>query len=232
MRNRVLWGSSAAIVGMVSGLLGCTGGVTMLDGRYDALPVPGGSETWERSVSSAPAPSMEVPHLLASEGEMKRATNTGWRMGPLIVTGRLADWLKGENDKSKEYITGFPWLFAWGYQFEMERGPEGQTNTLVTILPLIAGMDKSMLIPTLNVLVGLRLPNGIDFGAGPYYAPRVYDDSAYESDQVHLWGLGLTVGAGYTFGRYSSVKIPVGIAVGWAGDAVVYSVTMGWNMQE
>lgn len=228
---------AAAVAGIVWGLVGCTSG---LDGRYGAI----GDEPY----LWAPAPSAEIARPLAS-ADIGRRKNTGWRMGPLYLTGRLADWLQGANregdwettGKGEEYIDkgAVPWLFTWGYQFEFVRGQEGQMSTLVTILPLIAGMDKSLFIPTVNLLVGLRSPSGKwDFGAGPYYAPRVYSgkdelgEDEYPDDDVHLWGLGLTVGLGYTIGVDSPVRVPIGLAVGFAGDATAYSLTIGWNMEE
>ena len=231
--------SRVAVVAVVSGLAGCTSGVTMLDGVPRRLPARGrwgftaGTGTWEQPVSSAPPPSAETARPLASAAGERR-TNQGFRMGLVCVDGAgdLADWLE-DHHKSKG--TQF---FALGYQFEIQRGAEGETNTLVEIIPSIAGMAQSWVIPSVNILVGLRFPNGFEFGAGPHFAARKRhkDDleDRYAWDGVHVWGLGLTVGVGVTFeaqAEEGSLRIPIGLSAGIAADGVTYSFTFGFNLR-
>lgn len=216
----------AAVVGIVGGLVGCTSGVTTLDGGYHGIG--------DRPVSLEPAPLGQIGRRLPSSGILK-PTNMGWRMGPLYMDGALVDWLKGGNEKNRYYLgeDDVPWFFAWGYQFEYVSGPEDQTKSVVMVIPAIVGLDKSMFIPTVNVLVGLRSANNkFDIGAGPHFSPRETTDDAYKYDKVHLWGLGLTAGFSYTLGDETGMKIPLAVAVGWAADVTTYSVTIGWRVPE
>jgi hypothetical protein len=214
------------------GSVGCTCGMATLDG--------GCREFAGRRAVSAPVPVAEVSRPLAAAKGV-RSRNTGWRMGVLYVDGDLADWLKESHGAGR-------WLSVWGYQFDIERGlPDDRVKTVVAIIPSLAGLDKSMIIPNVNVLVGLRFWNadntrGFEFGAGPHYAPRVYDakkpggEDWYPSDDIHLWGLGFTFGVGYTFvanaGLDNEMRVPIGLAGGFAGDGVIWSLTIGWNMKE
>ena len=214
------------------GSVGCTCGTATLGGR--------GRELAGRRAVSPPAPAAEVSRPLAAAKGV-RSRNTGWRMGLLHVSGSLRDWLDSQDGAG-------PLLSVWGYQFDIERGlPDDTVKTVVMIIPTLAGLDKSMIIPNVNVLVGLRFWNadntrGFEFGAGPHYAPRVYDaekpggDPWYPKDDIHLWGLGFTFGVGYTFvanpGLDNEMRVPIGLAGGFAGDGTIWSLTIGWNMKD
>lgn len=195
----------AAVVATVSGLVGCTSG---LDGRYH--------EIGDRPPLSAPVPSAQIARPLASATD-DRIRNTGWRMGTVYVIGTPADELR-EHDAG-------PCLTAWGYQFEIMRGKYGEANTLFQIIPLVVGLERSVAIPSVNVLAAVRLANGVEFGGGPHYSPRM----KYSEDPMFISGLGLAASVGYAFGA-GELRIPVNFAVVFAGDSTTYSLTLGWTL--
>ena len=230
------------------GLVGCTGGVTALDWKHRAAssgqrrrPACGAEaptarrrpdrELGERPVLATPAPRALTARVPGASGEAaagaERTTNTGWRFGAVYVTGGLAKRL------DEGYRAG-PLLSLFGYQFDIERGGEGETRTVVQIIPALVGLDTSIPIPTLNVIVGLRLPNGFEFGAGPHWAYREYElQTLYPEDGIHVWGGGFTVGVGYTVTDQSGrLSVPMSLAASLAEDGVMWSLTIGWSMGE
>jgi hypothetical protein len=201
------------------GLVGCTGGVTALDWKH--------RESGERPALATPAPRALTARVPGASGVAEKTTNTGWRFGAVYVTGDLAKRL------DEGYRAG-PLLSLFGYQFDVQRGGEGETRTVVQIIPALAGLDTSIPIPTLNVIVGLRFANGFEFGAGPHWAYREYElQTLYPDDGIHVWGGGFTVGVGYTISDQSGrLSIPVSLAAGLAEDGVMWSLTIGWSMTE
>lgn len=225
---RGLLTAAAAVVGMAGGPVGCTSGVSTLHARYRDAPVGGGIETWDRRVLSAPAPSAEVAGSLSSAGEPHgdRTRNTGWRMGVLRFTGDPASALM-ERDMP-------PWLTAWGYQFEIQRGKYGEANTLVEIVPLVVGLEQSVAMLTVNVLAAVRFASGLEFAAGPHFSPRLWSDVEFEEDPLRVMGLGLALTVGYAFkaGSEGKLRIPVNFAVVLAADSTIYSITLGWTFPQ
>jgi hypothetical protein len=227
-RPGLLTASAAAVFGTAAGLVGCSSGPSTLHARYPNAPVGGGIETWGRQAVSAPTPSAEVAGPLASAGEPRgeRTRNTGWRMGVFCFTGDPANTLKARGLP--------PWLSAWGYQFEIQRGRYGEANALVEIVPLVVGVEQSVAIPTLSALAAVRFASGLEFAAGPHFSPRLWSDVQFGEDPLRYAGLGLALAAGYAFdaGPEGEMRIPVNLTVVLAADSTTLSVTLGWTFPQ
>jgi hypothetical protein len=137
-------------------------------------------------------------------------TSAGPRFGLLYITGEAAETLKTEYDAQ-------PIVTAWGWQIEYqyETSPDGPTG-LVEFVPLIAGMEQGLAIPTANILLGLRTANDKEFVVGPNVSPS---------------GIGLTVAVGKTF-HAGPLNLPVNLAIVSNGQGIRYSVTFGWNIRQ
>jgi hypothetical protein len=196
-------GTVVALVA-VSGLSGCTGSVARFAdvGRAAARPGVG---------SPSLATATHVDPLPVTTGTSTRswtAVSAGPRMGALLMTGNGAEALRKQYDVD-------PFMTAWGWQFEYQYigsgdGPIG----LVEFVPLVIGLDQGLTIPSANLLFGMRLPNNVEFAAGPNVSPN---------------GSGMCVAVGKTF-TFGSMRMPVNAAIVSSDAGVRYSVTLGWNL--
>jgi hypothetical protein len=59
-------------------------------------------------------------------------------------------------------------LSQFGWHFEYQVVPKGYgPSFVVEIVPLVAGVEYGKLIPSLTLAMGVRFPNGFEFGMGP-----------------------------------------------------------------
>ena len=183
--------------------------------------------------------SVQVGRSLASAGDeyeydepIKAITNSGWRIGAVYLVGdRVSDIKRALNLDDRV-------LSAWGYQFQFQRGESEGTVGLVDIIPLWMGLDESMFIPAVNVLVGLRY-KGWEFSLGPHFSPRPSrsimrdeEPDPYWDDDAHLPGLGLAGAVGYWFRRAGGVNMSVDLSWMQAGDLTAIGLTFGWNFKD
>jgi hypothetical protein len=123
----------------------------------------------------------------------------------------------GVLDKAREnsYLSNLnPFITQFGWQFETRifRLPNG-TAGLLEIVPLIGGLEQGKFIPSLNALVGIRGPKGLEFGLGPNLTPQ----SA---------GIALAVGTSF---RSNGVNFPVNLAVVPGNGGVRFGLLVGFN---
>lgn len=105
-------------------------------------------------------------------------------------------------------VSQFGWQFEWKY-FETANGSAG----LFEFIPLIGGLDQGMFIPSANMLVGYRTPEGWEIGFGP---------------NLSLVGTGFIIAGGYTFkSGYMNFPVNVGIIPGKENTRI--SILIGWN---
>jgi hypothetical protein len=59
-------------------------------------------------------------------------------------------------------------LSQFGWHFEYQVVPKGYgPSFVVEIVPLVAGVEYGKFIPSMTLAMGVRFPNGIEFGMGP-----------------------------------------------------------------
>lgn len=91
----------------------------------------------------------------------------------------------------------------FGWQFEYKIVPEGGGPAfIVEIIPLIGAVEYGKILPSINVPIGIRFPNGLEFGIGPQAAIIPFKDAT----------TALVIAAGKTF-LYKGVGLPVNLAV-------------------
>ena len=73
-----------------------------------------------------------------------------------------------------------------------------------------------MLIPSGNLLLGIRFPGGFEAVAGPNFSPS---------------GVGMCIALGKTI-QSGSMNMPVNLAVVSNEDGQRYSLTFGWNLSQ
>ncbi|MEX2117153.1 MAG: hypothetical protein WEB37_09705 [Bacteroidota bacterium] len=137
----------------------------------------------------------------------------GPRLGVTYVTGNSS--LSKELNKR-----GFGRLLSqFGWHFEYQVIPEGGgPQFVIQFIPLISGVEYSKIFPTATLAIGVRLPNGIEFGMGP---------------NILLTGnprTALTVAVGKSF-NYGGVSIPINLAVTTNPEGQRLSLIVGYAIR-
>lgn len=123
------------------------------------------------------------------------------------VTAKLAD--RG--------IDVGPLVSQFGWQFERSFFTRGSGVAAISeAVVLIGGLEQSVALPSVSWLVGLRTPQGAEFGIGPNITPA---------------GVALALAAGVTF-RSGSLNVPMTIAVVPSKSGVRVSVLTGFTMRQ
>ena len=137
--------------------------------------------------------------LLAQKGFEAEPVNFAQRNlgGPrlgltFLPSSSLADEL--------EAIGVEPIMSQFGWHFEYQVAPEsGGPAFVVEMVPMIVGVEYGKLIPHGTLAMGIRFPNGFEFGLGPNLL--LTEDSLHTS---------LVIGIGKTI-NYSGVNIPLNV---------------------
>jgi len=110
-------------------------------------------------------------------------------------------------------------LFGW--HFERQIIPEGGGPQFVLQLtPMIGGVEYGVVMPVTALAMGVRFPNGFEFGMGPEL--RLSEDGLESA---------LIIGIGKSF-DYSGVSIPVNLVVTRNNDGVRFSTIFGYAIQK
>lgn len=90
----------------------------------------------------------------------------GPRMGFTILTGDVGKVYAAP--KSEGGFDSYPFMFQFGYQFEIKYLNEGDFQALFEFIPMITGLDQGKFIPSVSILNGLRSNRyGWEFAFGP-----------------------------------------------------------------
>jgi hypothetical protein len=114
------------------------------------------------------------------------------------------------GNKIGPYISQFGWHFEWLVR------PEGGGPAFVTQLtPFIGGVEHGILIPSLSLVLGIRLPFGTEFGMGPHLSTKFTAEEPVSPS--------LIIAAGQSI-NFSGVSIPLNIALSTSksGQAVAF----------
>ncbi len=130
-------------------------------------------------------------------------------------------YVVGEGALSRELKNhGFGRMLSqFGWHFEYQVIPEGGgPQFVIQFVPLISGVEYSKIFPTATLAIGVRLPDGIEFGMGPNVLLSNNPRTA------------LTIAVGKSF-NYGGVSIPVNIAVTTNPDGQRISLIFGYAIR-
>ncbi len=112
-----------------------------------------------------------------------------------------------------------PLLSQFGWHFEYQIAPDaGGPAFVVQLIPMVTGVEYGKLIPHGTLAMGIRLPNGFEFGLGPNLL--VTPDSLHTS---------LVMGIGKTF-NYSGVNLPINLVFATNPDGARLSFVFGYSI--
>lgn len=131
----------------------------------------------------------------------------GPRLGVTLVTGESADKLKEKFDAGP-FITQFGWQWETRF-FTVEGGMTGVTELVL----LVGGMEQGIFLPSLSMLVGIRSPQGVEFGVGP---------------NVSLAGAGYVIAFGATT-KHGKLNFPMNFSIAISKRSARFSLLFGFN---
>jgi hypothetical protein len=134
--------------------------------------------------------------------------------GPRIGVTYLSD---GIVEKLRENsIEVAPVVSQFGWQFERQfYSRKGGLTAVTEWVVLLGGLEQSTAIPSLSWLVGLRTPNGTEFGIGPNLTPS---------------GIALAIAGGATL-RAGAFNVPLNVAVVPSKSGLRVSFLTGFSLR-
>ena len=117
----------------------------------------------------------------------------GPRFGLTVLSDGVVQKLSRDNN-----IKIAPVISQFGWQFEKQcYGRHGGPTAITEAVVLVGGLEQGVVLPSLSWLVGVRTPDGFEFGVGPNLTPV---------------GAALAAAMGKTF-RVGVLNVPVNVAV-------------------
>ena len=139
----------------------------------------------------------------------------GPRLGVTYVMGasKLAETL----DKYKIGHT----LSQFGWHFEYQVIPDGGgPSFVIQFIPLVAGVEYGKLIPSGTLAMGVRLPEGYEFGLGP---------NALVTPEGVKSALVMSIGKSFSYG---GVNIPINLVYATNPDGNRFSIIFGYAIRK
>lgn len=136
---------------------------------------------------------------------------SGPRFGVTILSPETVDAIWNERG-----LTVRPMVSQFGWQFEKNVyvNPEGLA-VVTEFIPLLSGLEQGLALPSLNWMVGVRTPTGIEFGIGPNITPV---------------GVGLVIAGGVTV-KTGSLNVPLNFAYASSQHGGRVSIMTGFSIR-
>jgi hypothetical protein len=133
---------------------------------------------------------------------------SGPRIGLTLLTGEAARLAREEHGIKRSVVSQFGWQFERRF-LEQETGPSGVFEWVF----LVGGLDQGAFFPSASWITGVRMPSGVEFGAGPNVTPL---------------GLGFAVAAGISL-RSGYMQFPMNVAIVSSENGVRTSALLGFT---
>jgi len=113
-------------------------------------------------------------------------------------------------------------LSQFGWQFEYLVVPQGGgPSFVVQFVPLVAGVEYGTFIPSASLALGVRMPNGVEFGLGP--------NLLIGGNKGINTALVAAVGKSFNYG---GVSIPLDLVVATSPDGNRISIVFGYAIRK
>ena len=155
-------------------------------------------------LASSPALGQTIPPRAHSVGL------DGPRVGVTVLSPGVVDTLRERSIDIGPVVT----QFGWQFEKQFFSSPGGLT-AVTEWVALLGGLEQSVAIPSVTWMVGVRTPNGAEFGIGPNITPA---------------GTALAIAAGVTL-RSGVMNVPINLAVVPSKAGTRVSVLSGFNLR-
>lgn len=169
------------------------------------------------AVDSLPAqPAPAVRPMVDEPVEFTERDMSGPRLGFMVATS------DGDLSRRLEKNGMGRMVSLFGWHFEHRITPlAGGPQFLTEWIPLFGGVEYGKFLPSMTMALGMRLPNGYEFGMGPSFA------ASGSSSGVST---GLVLSGGKTL-DYGGVNLPINLAVSLNQKGTVMSLTAGYAIR-
>ncbi len=148
--------------------------------------------------------------------EFNRRNMGGPRFGVTYIAGNTELWRELERQDVGRVVSQFGW------HFERQVIPDGGgPQFVIQFLPMIAGVEYGKFVPGATLAMGIRMPQGWEFGMGPNV---VATKNEFDNAKART---SLIVALGKSF-NYGGVSIPINLAVSTAPEGNRYSLIFGY----
>jgi hypothetical protein len=134
--------------------------------------------------------------------------------GPRFGLTVLSDGILGKLKENELDVKSTISQFGWQFERQIKTSDQGLTALNEWVF-LVGGLDQGVALPSLSWLVGIRTPEGVEFGAGPNFTPL---------------GVGLVAAFGVTV-KTGALNVPVNFALAPSRLGMRVSVLTGFNMR-
>jgi hypothetical protein len=140
----------------------------------------------------------------------KTANLSGPRFGLTLLSDGVVKKLEEQNIEVGPHISQFGW------QFEKQFFTRDSGVTMVTEwVALVGGLERSIVLPSLSWMVGVRTRDGAEFGIGPNVTPA---------------GTALVLATGMSF-RAGALNVPLNVAVVPSKSGTRVTVLSGFSLR-
>ena len=141
---------------------------------------------------------------------LQQRSMSGPRMGVTFVTGARGREVMREHNLSSP-------MSQFGWHFEQITRPQGGGPMFVVQEVLMLGaVEQGTVVPAGTLLLGIRFPNGFEFGMGPNATPI---------------GTALAIGAGWRL-QYGGGAVPFSVALVTSPGALRISFLTGYALRQ
>lgn len=138
----------------------------------------------------------------------------GPRLGMSYMLGKHIPEVN--NRKVGPLVSQFGWHFEWIVK------PEGGGPAFVTqLIPFLGGVEHSLIIPSMSLVLGIRMPVGFEFGMGPHLTTKFSKEEAISPSLIVAIGQSV---------NFSGVSIPLNLAVTTNKDGQALAFVFGYAL--
>jgi len=142
---------------------------------------------------------------------------SGPRLGVTVVSDHGEIWNHMNSQGYGRVISQFGW------HFERQIAPRGGgPQFVIEAVPMVGGVEYGKIIPGITGAMGVRFPNGFEFGLGPNLV-------AVGGDKPVQTALVIAVGKCFDYG---GVSLPVNVALTTSPDGNRASLIVGYAIQK
>ncbi len=163
-----------------------------------------------------------------NDNDLKTRKLNGPRLGLTYVAqgdflGRSGDLQQGlEEHDIGAVISQFGWHFEW-----LVTPENGGPSFVTQLTPFIGGVEYATVIPSVSLVLGLRMPNGFELGLGPSVLLKVSEITENGSNPVSS-SLVVAIGKSIDF---SGVSVPLNLALSTNNSGTRISFIFGYAMK-
>jgi hypothetical protein len=140
---------------------------------------------------------------------LQQRSMSGPRLGVTFVSGAV-----GRQKMLEHNLTSPMSQFGWHFE-QITRPRSGGPMFVVEEVFLFGAVEQSTVVPAATLLLGIRFPNGFEFGMGPNATPI---------------GTALAIGAGWRL-QYGGVAVPFNVALVTSPGAQRISLLTGYALR-